>query len=67
MTRKDFVAIAAILNDAREDAMVLEAIGNGGGAASTLEIATGLANYFETVNPRFDRERFLTACGYPVD
>ena len=29
-------------------------------------IAKGIATYFESTNPDFDRERFLAACGYPA-
>ena len=28
-----------------------------------VELASVLADYFATENPRFDRERFLAACG----
>jgi hypothetical protein len=47
MTKKHFTAIAKILNTTTQRA----------------NIARSLADYFETENPNFDRERFLTACG----
>lgn len=27
-------------------------------------LTVSLCDYFETVNPSFDRDRFLTACGF---
>ena len=61
MTRKDYVLIAdsikgainyeAILNDNKEKA---EALGF---------LAIRLSSAFELDNPRFDRDRFLVACG----
>jgi hypothetical protein len=32
----------------------------------TARIARDFADYFGRGNPRFDRERFLDACGYPL-
>jgi hypothetical protein len=56
MSRKDFEAIATIIDVTRAD------YGADGGVR---EVATELANYFVRVNHRFDRERFLEACGLP--
>jgi len=52
MTRKDYVMIAETI-----------AIGWHASAESKRDIAVNLANVFEYDNPRFDRDRFLTACG----
>ena len=52
MTRKHYVAIAEII------AYRLCAKDN-----HPHEIAKRLADYFKRDNPKFDRERFLTACG----
>ncbi len=53
LTRKDFKAVAEIINSNR-----------GQGVEYTLDnIASELADYFVTQNPQFDRERFMRACG----
>lgn len=51
MTKKDFEAIARILKskDGRIDAVEM--------------IAEDLADLFAADNPRFDRDRFIEACG----
>ena len=33
------------------------------GAAVSHDMATDLADYFQKENPRFDRDRFFSACG----
>lgn len=55
MTRKDYVAIANVLKDSRT-------------AVSRLEVerkllAEKIADVMAGDNPRFDRARFLKACG----
>ena len=66
MTRKDYVAIAAVIANAR--------LPNGAGPFITREaaethaacrgfIGRALAGVMAQGNPRFDRERFLKACG----
>lgn len=52
MTRKDYVAIADIIDGARDQGLTLE------------EVAEKLADTMEKDNPRFDRARFLEACGF---
>lgn len=53
LTRKDFKAVAEIIRSNRRD-----------GVESTLDNAAyELADYFATQNPRFDRSRFMQACG----
>lgn len=63
MTRKDFEAIAWTFNYERE-------IAEGFGERVTLSaidmMACSLANTFEQSNERFDRARFLAACGLPA-
>jgi len=57
MTRKDYILIAAALANERTPFMVEHhkyALDN---------IALTLADALATTNPRFDRERFLKACG----
>ncbi len=58
-TRTHYKAIAAIVNiDYDQDC-------NEYGAR--VDMAEKLADYFASDNPRFDRERFLTACGVEVE
>ncbi len=61
MTRKDYVAIAAAFYSRAEMARSIQ------GAASRLthyrEIADSVADVMGCDNPRFDRARFLRACG----
>lgn len=54
MTAKDFNAIARIMFDTTH---------GGAEPPNPVLLATMLADYFETTNPRFDRSRFLSACG----
>lgn len=54
MTRKDYVLISDVLRDALDsiiDDMALEAL------------ASSFADELTLDNPRFDRARFLAACG----
>lgn len=51
MTKKDYVAIAQVLNSA-----II-------GQASPERVAEKMAEVFKLDNPRFDRARFLAACG----
>lgn len=61
MSREDFEAIAAIFKkqtsnptiNCLQDAMV-----------ALYSNAAMHADYFASVNPRFDRERFMKACGF---
>jgi hypothetical protein len=58
MTRKDYVLIADTLANLMSD------FNNGGEDSVSLSlVAQELADTLEADNPRFDRERFLTACG----
>lgn len=61
MTRKDFELIArtiAALHD-EMSALEYEPVGTGTVRLAALKLAEALA----TTNPRFDRARFLSACG----
>jgi hypothetical protein len=74
MTKKHFIAIAAAIKQVEditgpEDAPCLHSSEEAfawtcGHTAATLKIAEALAKVFADINPRFDRARFLTACGY---
>ena len=58
MTKKNFEAIAAILNaDRAVSSCEAE-------RAKVLVIALSMSDYFLSQNPAFDRTRFLTACGF---
>jgi hypothetical protein len=52
MTRKDFVAIAKILNKIRPHAPT----------GMFAELVRDFANILKGTNPEFDRERFVAAC-----
>jgi hypothetical protein len=59
MTRRDYVAIAAIIQDQRANHAK-----DGLAVQYTLDdIADDLARLMSRDNPRFDRERFLRAAG----
>lgn len=58
MTKRDFVAIAEIIKAETETTRP---------QLGTLEIAKGIARHAKDVNPRFDRAKFLTACGFDSD
>ena len=57
MSRKDYVAIAAILADERKYAADEEA------RVVLAAVASRMASLFADDNARFDRNRFLAACG----
>ena len=68
MTRKDYVAIAAILHPYAISAAPVtagkverERIAQAAGYAKS--IAHDMANHMQADNSRFDRSRFLKACG----
>ena len=61
MTRKHFIKIAAVLAQYN---IVDPAMGFDEGYSSAANgITEALADFFESENPRFDRAKFLTACG----
>lgn len=62
MTRKHFEAIAAII--ANRKGWPDSTIQFDQGYETALDhIEDDLADYFETVNPNFNRDKFLKACG----
>jgi hypothetical protein len=60
MTKKDYILLARALKDARTHADV-----EGGDMRTpTVDETSGfIADALQRDNPRFDRDRFLTACG----
>lgn len=62
MTRKDFKAIAEIIKGNVE--FIKQTDGHCYNCRERIRnIADELADYLSTQNPRFDRKRFLEACG----
>lgn len=63
MTKKDYQAIAAIFvkydSDPESDTDAFDA----GHTTAVRDIAWQLCEVFKRDNPRFNRERFLAACG----
>lgn len=60
MTKKDYELIAAAFAEARD-----EMADHPGRIAGSAQVARRLASALRSTNPRFDRDRFLTACGLP--
>lgn len=61
MTRKHFEAIANAIRQHRE--LCSEKPKRNAGLATLESLAWDIAGFFEGENPRFDRARFLRACG----
>lgn len=62
MTKKHFEAIAALLANA--NLAVVDEHGNPQAADIVMaDLCYAMADTFAAENPRFDRHRFLTACG----
>ncbi len=59
MSKKDYVMIAAVFH-----AECSSADFNAFTCKSLENVANGLADKFQESNPRFDRDRFLAACGF---
>jgi hypothetical protein len=60
MTRKDYVLIAGILNNSNDAARKFQ---DTQGELMLTHVAIELADALQGDNPRFDRARFLDACG----
>jgi hypothetical protein len=66
MTRKDYVTIAQAINATRytlDPSILGEPVYANGINTAMSEVAGRLADSMAQDNPRFDRERFLNACG----
>lgn len=61
MTKKHFIMLASLVKEAKEKA-------SEGAPSVTLVhyVACKLADECKKENPRFDRDRFLEACGYTI-
>lgn len=64
MTRKDFELIAAALHDTLDDH---QQAGRAAHANGIMDVMVVLSRRLKDENARFDRKRFLIACGYPTD
>lgn len=62
LTRKDYKAIARYISETKP-ANGMPVDWQAGCYAACERIGLLLANHFEADNPRFDRARFLKACG----
>jgi len=59
MTKKHYEAIAYIIKDTRECRRISD--------MAHYEVSKQLASFFEIDNPKFQREKFLHACGIECD
>lgn len=55
MTKKDFELIASVMNEAKEDDLTIK------------QTALCFSVVLASKNPRFDKDRFLKACGVKID
>jgi len=63
MSKKDYIAIAKIIKGySPNPAKFRDAMG-ASASFTALQITGDLADYFESRNPKFDRIKFLEACG----
>jgi len=62
MTRKDYVLIAEALNSARLD---MKEMPHGDRTYGTYQAAESIAYALRRTNPRFEKARFMEACGFP--
>ena len=60
VTKKDFKAMAKIINNNTHEQFC---IGGNTVWLSKQYTCRDIADYFATQNPRFDRQKFLDACG----
>ena len=64
LTKKDFKAVAEIINKhTGRSAAYFNGIHRPEVTQTVQRITDKLADYFTTQNPRFDRSRFMRACG----
>jgi hypothetical protein len=64
LSKRHYVAIASIANVALKSSVDGRKYAND---PVVVSFAENLARYFASDNPRFDRERFLAACGVNDD
>jgi hypothetical protein len=61
MSRKDYVAVAAVI---ASEVLQLRRVGNLDAVDTVYTMTKVMADVFGSDNPRFDRDRFLAACGF---
>jgi hypothetical protein len=74
MTRKDYQLIASVLSkhishwESASETLIEEGakVQAYGGANALKDLATTFSYELQKTNPRFDKERFLSACGIPT-
>lgn len=65
MTRKQYKAIAEVLKGAKDYADQSKVVEERVFVSATVAgITDNLATVFKLDNPKFDRDKFLTACGF---
>lgn len=64
MSSKDYAVIAAEIRDANQAAFRASSEAYAAVSAALERVAFGLADVFDRDNPRFDAERFTSACGF---
>jgi hypothetical protein len=63
MSRKQYHDMAAVIADEVGDIpLTRDSVASFDDASAIYNIASGLATVFAIDNPRFDRQRFMTAC-----
>jgi hypothetical protein len=63
MSKKDYVAIAAIIKRVAPSPLVPATPSSKGRKIAADEIAKGIADYAQSQNEQFDAVRFFAACG----
>lgn len=63
MTKKDYVTLARAMNQAQPTPTTAPRSMQAGAVQQWEQDVKGIANVLALDNSRFDRERFLTACG----
>lgn len=67
MTKKDYIKMAEVFRDEKERLETNDSLSAGKQADCLLELSImvgKMAYMLQCDNPRFDRQRFLSACGY---
>ncbi|HWV45626.1 MAG TPA: hypothetical protein VN039_06345 [Nitrospira sp.] len=63
MTRKHYIATAAMFADMMDGMSIIGSNFIAGYARAIVDAANNMADIFEADNPRFDRDKFIKACG----
>ena len=63
MTKKDYCKFAEMVKYNLGNAGMADGLHAAAHAVGVADVARGMCDIFKADNPRFDRERFLKACG----